>query len=710
MTVTTAGPGTLRDEIRAVLDSPAAGPAWRALAEPGPWGENDPRPMYRLLGTHRLLAPAWPRAFGGRGISLPGAAVAVREMIAAGVPDTLHTLSVQICGSFLLRAGSPAQRAALLPALAAGQRYCTVLYTEPAAGSDLAALAAEAVPAGDGRWRITGHKLFSVRTRLADTGLVAARTAPQAGPYRGITLFLVPLGAPGVTVSRLGSLADEAFADVRLDDVLVGTEAVVGTAGEAWPLITEALALERTGVDHAAKAAAWLSAAVGALDADAAAERAGWLPQAGRLRTRTRAAEAMAVRCVADLDRGDVSPVHAAAAKLWCSETAREVSGWAVAALGDAGLWRAGDPGAVAGGRLEAAYREAPGLVISAGTSEMMRELVAGGGLTAALAAGRPDGEPGEAVLDTLRAAVRAVAWAGTPDPASWAGLAGLGLFRFVVPRAAGGLDLGHAALAAACGELGACGYDGGVLDTLTVAAALGGAAGQERLLAPVLDGAAKGALVMDNRPGRPVTDPGPDGVLLIVSGYDDAATLDIVPAGVPGVTRQARLAMTGSLATVALAPEVTRRPLGYRAGQVPALLAGDLLCRAAWLIGAGTACLRDTEEHAGSRRQFGRALLDNQVIAHRLAGLAVTGHALRTLLDAETGGIVSLPACAGLLAEAGRFARSAADAGLHLRGAAGMVAGSVAERAWRAVTLGIAGGPAPAVLDRLAARGGERP
>jgi len=711
MTVTLAGPAALRDEVRTVLHSPAAGPAWRALAERGPWNENDPRPMYRLLGAHRLLAPAWPRAFGGRGLSLPDAAVVVREMIAAGVPDTLHTLSVQICGSFLLRAGSPAQRGALLPALAAGQRYCTVLYTEPGAGSDLAALTTEAVQAGDGRWSVTGHKLFSVRTCLADTGLVAARTAPAAAPYRGISLFLVPLNAPGVTVSRLGSLADEAFADIRLENVLVGSGAMVGPAGEAWPLITEALALERTGVDHAAKAAAWLSAALAA-----AGDQDGQLAQAGRLSTRTRAAEALAVRCVADLDQGEVSPVLAAATKLWCSETARDVAGWAAAALGDAGLWRAGDAGAVAGGRLEAAYREAPGLVISAGTSEMMRELVAGGGLTAALTAARQDGDPSDAVLPALRAAVRAAAWAGTPDATSWADLAELGLFRLVVPQAAGGLSLGHAALAAACGELGACGYDGGVLDTLTVAAALGGTpSDQAHRLPSLLDGASKGAVVDAGRPDRPVTDPGPDGVLLVLRGWPpaadgDAPALDIVPSGAPGVTRHTRLAMTDGLATVALGADVIRHPLGYPAGEARALLMGDLLRRAAWLIGAGTAALRDTEQHAGSRRQFGRALLDNQVIAHRLANLAVTGHAMRTLLDAETeylggGPAVGLPACAGLLAEAGRFARSATDAGLHLRGAAGMVAGSVAERAWRAVTLGIAGGPAPSVLDRLAAR-----
>ena len=81
-----------------------------------------------------------------------------------------------------------------------------------------------------------------------------ARTADAATPYQGLTLFLVPLDAPGVSVGTLPTAAEEQYADVRLDAVRVGPDAVVGPVGWAWPLVTSALALERTGVDTAAKA------------------------------------------------------------------------------------------------------------------------------------------------------------------------------------------------------------------------------------------------------------------------------------------------------------------------------------------------------------------------------------------------------------------------------------------------------------------------
>jgi alkylation response protein AidB-like acyl-CoA dehydrogenase len=426
-------------EVRAVLAGPAARDAFAGLAEARRrGGELDPRPLYRLLGERRLLAVSWPSAYGGRELPARCAAAVVGELIAAGVPEVLHTLSVQICGNFLLAAGSVEQRAALLPGLATGRRTATVLYSEPDAGSDLSALTTTAEPAGDGGWRITGRKVYSVGTALADYGLVAARTSAESTPYRGITLFLVPLDLPGVAVDRLDSLADEDFADVRLDGVEVPAGAVVGPVGGAWPLITEALALERTGIDYVAKAELWLRVAG---EHDTAEYR--------RLRTHTAAARALALRCVDQLDTGRVDPVAAAVTKLWCSETARSVAWWCAESAAPAPV-------------LEAAYREAPGLTLSAGTSEMMLELVA---------SGLPLPDADEPLAAELRAAVRAVATAydeRDEATACWPDLERIGVFGLTVPVRHGGLDLGLRAAVVCCAELGRELHDGGLLDRLT--------------------------------------------------------------------------------------------------------------------------------------------------------------------------------------------------------------------------------------------------
>ncbi|MFI9387342.1 acyl-CoA dehydrogenase family protein [Kutzneria sp. NPDC052558] len=416
-------------EVRAVLAGEPARKAFAAMAAKE--GEPDPRPLYRLLGERGLLAVSWPVAYGGRGLSARCAATVVGEMIAGRVPEVLHTLSVQICGNFLLTAGAEEQRAAVLPGLAAGTLAATVLYSEGEVGSDLSSLATRAEPVPGG-WRITGRKIYSVKTAFADIGLVAARTSTEKTLYQGITLFLVPLTAPGVTVAVLPSIADEDFADVLLDGVEVPGSAVVGPIGGAWPLITEALALERTGVDYVAKAELWLGDG-----------------QNDRLRTRIAAARALAMRCVDQQDTGRVDPVAAAVTKYWCSETATAVAWWRV------------DTGQTAA---DAVYREAPGLTLSAGTSEMMLELVANSGLDA----GALDDEP---LAAELRKAVRAVASSyddRDPARACWPDLARLGFFGFTVPVEHGGLDLGLRAAVVCCAELGRELHDDGLLDALT--------------------------------------------------------------------------------------------------------------------------------------------------------------------------------------------------------------------------------------------------
>jgi alkylation response protein AidB-like acyl-CoA dehydrogenase len=413
--------------------------------------------------------------------------------------------------------------------------------------------------------------VYSVQTRYADIGLVAARTADGPSRYDGISLFLVPLDAPGVTVTDLASMADEDFADVRLDGVVVPGWMLVGPAGGAWPLVTDALALERTGVEHVARAAAWLA------DVGGVPDRA--LPELGRLATRAAAGRAMSLRGLDRMAAGRVEPVHAAAVKLWCSEAARSVAWWAT------------ETARPAGSRLEAAYREAPGLTLSAGTSEMMLELVAGAGVPMT-----PDEEP---LARELRQAVRAAAAAHDSADALWADLASLGVFALRVPPERGGLGLGPEAELVVCEELGRELLDGGLLDTLT------------------------------------------------------AVELTVCP----------------------------------EAGE--AALAAASLRRAAWLAGVAAACLERAARRARTRRQFGRALADNQAVAFTLARLSVHLEAVRTLLR-EPGRTPP----AGVLAEAATLALAASREAVQLHGAHGMTAGSPVERHYRAAASALAALP----------------
>jgi alkylation response protein AidB-like acyl-CoA dehydrogenase len=337
--------------------------------------EPDVRPLYRLLGGLGLLAVHWPAEFGGAGRPLTDAAIVAEELVRAGVPDTMHVNTIQIVGQFLLMAGSTAQKRRHLPALAHGERFASVLYTEPDAGSDLGALRTVAEPDGDG-YRITGTKVFSLKTRFVDLGLCAARTTPDAGKYQGISLFLVDLAAPGVTVTTIAGVGDEQFHRVDLDSVPVSGDDLLGPRDQGWPLLNQALAIERTGLDYYLKAEHWLDAALEALiDREPDSAHDACLEQIGRWDGALTADHALAWEVLTGLASDRVDQVAAAVAKYHSSELAQSIAAWAADIPGPE--QRANRTRAVV--TLDSAYREAPGLTLSAGTSEVMLQIMAAG-------------------------------------------------------------------------------------------------------------------------------------------------------------------------------------------------------------------------------------------------------------------------------------------------------------------------------------------
>ncbi|MFY1636539.1 acyl-CoA dehydrogenase family protein [Solwaraspora sp. WMMB335] len=354
-----------RTEVRRALRSADVRAALPA-ATPAGGVEHDQRPLYRLLGELGLLAVHWPIAYGGEGRPLTDAAIVAEELVRAGVPDTLHVNTIQIVGQFLLMAGTAAQQQRHLPALARGERFASVLYTEPDAGSDLGALRTVAAPDGDG-YRITGTKVYSLKTRFVDLGLCAARTSPGTGKYQGISLFLVDLRAPGVTVTAIPGINDEQFHRVDLDAVPVSADDLIGPRDQGWPLLNEALAVERTGLDYHLKAERWLQTALEVLTGQ---EPDSHLERIGRWEGSLAADHALCWEVLTGLAAGRVDPVAAAVAKYHSSELAQAVANWAADLSGPA---RTPSPATAI---LDSAYREAPGLTLSAGTSEVMLQIV----------------------------------------------------------------------------------------------------------------------------------------------------------------------------------------------------------------------------------------------------------------------------------------------------------------------------------------------
>lgn len=320
------------------------------------------RHAYRRLGEAGLLAPAWPTSLGGAGLP-PWSAVAAYEALAdSGLPDTPHILGIQIVGRLLRYHSTGDNWDAALRGLARGELFACVLYTEPAAGSDLSNIVTTAERDGE-TLRLSGTKILNLFATEADVGLVLAREAAVVPSHRyaGLSLFLLDMHSSGVTTRAMRSLQDESFCEVRLRDCRVSSTDRIGPAGAAWSTLDAGLAAERTGLDHVARARRWLRAARRHPDLgpNAAPER--W----ALLEARTDAVTAWSRSASIRAEEGPIRTADVADLKVAASEIARDVA-WSAAAIDLSSLHT---PDAKV---LDSAIREAPGLCLSAGTSEMM--------------------------------------------------------------------------------------------------------------------------------------------------------------------------------------------------------------------------------------------------------------------------------------------------------------------------------------------------
>lgn len=370
-----------RREVRALLAEPRVRKAVDELAQYRPREEPAALDVYRWLGERGWLAPNWPVAYGGLGATVVESAIVTEEMALAGVPDDVHVLSIDIVGLFVLMEGTEEQKRRFLPPLARGESIATVLYTEPHCGSDLAALTTRAEPDGEGAWRVSGRKIYNQKSQFGDYALCAARTTDSEVRFHGITLFLVPLRSPGVTIVPVWSMENNRFNEVVLDGIRLTEEHVIGAVDDGWQLINKMLLLERTGVDFHGKVRHWFdlvlehAVATGRLDNPVFADRL------AELDARLCAAHALAWRQVSNLARNEPDPVSSAASKWYVTEQAREVVRLGLELGGLPAALSSWDGEAPVDGLLEAAYRTAPTLTLASGTSEIMLYLIASTGL-----------------------------------------------------------------------------------------------------------------------------------------------------------------------------------------------------------------------------------------------------------------------------------------------------------------------------------------
>lgn len=273
----------------------------------------------RILAERNLLCLAWPPEFGGGGASVWEQTVVREEMWAHHEPRGAQYMGVNWVGPIIMRHGTEEQQRRHLPPIAAGEVIWCQGFSEPEAGSDLASLRTHARPVedGSGGWLVSGQKIWTSYATMAQWCFLLARTSRGDKKQQGLTIFLVPMDDPAITVRPIDCMmGPHHLNEVFFDDLRVTEADVLGSVDQGWSIVQDVMAFERVGIARYARCERLLAAAPTVLG-----ERWDMLPDELRGRwirmlTHCRRARLMAYRVVAQQSSGRVTPGDAAAYRI----------------------------------------------------------------------------------------------------------------------------------------------------------------------------------------------------------------------------------------------------------------------------------------------------------------------------------------------------------------------------------------------------------
>jgi alkylation response protein AidB-like acyl-CoA dehydrogenase len=215
---------------------------------------NGRRAWQRKLAEAGLAGVTWPKEYGGQGLGPIEQITTNQEIAKAEVPGILDGIGLGMLGPCLIAHGSEEQKSRHLgPMLHADEVWCQ-MFSEPAAGSDLGAVQTRARQNEDGSWTLNGQKVWTTNAQFASFGLLLARTDADVPKHKGLTMFIVPMDAEGVTIRGLRQISGEAeFNEVFFDDVRLEDDAVVGGVGNGWGTAMTVLMFERVTIGFGAQ-------------------------------------------------------------------------------------------------------------------------------------------------------------------------------------------------------------------------------------------------------------------------------------------------------------------------------------------------------------------------------------------------------------------------------------------------------------------------
>ncbi len=337
----------------------------------------------RRMGADGWLGIGWPVAYGGHGRGPIDQMIFVEESHWAGVPLPLLTLNS--VGPAIMQLGTDEQKERFLPAILRGEVHFSIGYTEPTAGTDLASLRTRAVRDGD-EYVINGEKLYTSAIQYADYVWLAARTDPDVPKHKGLSVFIVPVDAPGFSWTPLPTMAGEFTSSTFYEDVRVPAANLVGEENGGWTLITNQLNFERVAICPVSG----IARSIAEVRAWAQAERLAdgrrvidqqWVQiHLARLHARADYLKLINWKVAWAADKG-LNPADASATKVYGSEFALEAYRILLEIVGQAGYLAEGSPGAILGGHLEQGARSQTIFTFGGGTNEIQRDIISWVGL-----------------------------------------------------------------------------------------------------------------------------------------------------------------------------------------------------------------------------------------------------------------------------------------------------------------------------------------
>ena len=343
--------------------------------------------MSRKLAAKGLLTMSWPREYGGRGATRMEHLIYRETMSYNMVPGCdMGVGGVMWIGPSLIIFGTDEQKKRHLPGISSGQTFWCTGYSEPEAGSDMASLRCRAVKK-NGDYVVNGQKIWCSAAHRADWCWLATRTDPDVPKHKGISLFLLDMKTPGITVNPLENIAGEySNSEVFFDDVRIPGDCLVGEENDGWRCMMRALDFERTAaIEYIARNRRMLSdimdfAKDAKLNGKPMIEDPITRQKLSELAIKTEVGRLMAYNIAWMEDQGLVPSYQASMSKTFCAELLQESSNIGVGLMGLYGQLECGSRAPV-GGAIEQAYLYTRGDTIAGGTSEINRMVIAMRGL-----------------------------------------------------------------------------------------------------------------------------------------------------------------------------------------------------------------------------------------------------------------------------------------------------------------------------------------